>query len=95
MEHSEQEIVPSATLSLNVDTCLRSGHPRDHHHHLVPCAGPCASGSIPGVGGNEVSENCLAPWLVETWPDGFVISLCPHYALFDGNGPNGNSDLLR
>lgn len=73
VEHSKQEITPSETLPLNVDTCSRSGHLRGHHHHFMICVGPCASGTIPGVGGNDVLKNFA--WLVETWPDGFVICL--------------------
>lgn len=56
VEHSEQEAAPSATLSLDVDTYARSGHPGGRHPHLVTFAGPCTPGTIPGVGGGDVSE---------------------------------------
>lgn len=71
--------------------------PQEPSSSSVTCAGPCASGTISGVG-SDVSEN--SAWLIEIWPDGFVI--CPVYTIlynssFNGNvryEPNGNSDSL-
>lgn len=98
VEHSKQEIAPSATLSLNVDTCSGSGHPRGHHHHLVTCVGPCVSGTVPGVGGGDVSGNSAQrPGL---WKHGQMVLSSAlvytplHDSSLDGNEPNGNSNLL-
>lgn len=99
MEHSEQEIAPSATLSLNVDTCSGSGHPRGHHHHhLVTRVGPCASGAVPGAGGGEVSENSAQRSGLSKHGQ-MVLSSALVYTIhsnssFDGNEPNGNSNLF-
>ena len=57
VEHSKQEIAASATLSLNVDSWSRSGHPWNRHHRLCDLCRPWASGTLPGVGGDEVLEN--------------------------------------